>query len=353
MSNTFGHNLRVTIFGQSHSEAIGAVIDGLPAGITLSMERIGAFMARRAPRRDALSTARSEADEPRVLSGLNERGQTCGAPLCAVIENHDARSRDYEQLRDLPRPGHSDFTAQLKYGGANDIRGGGQFSGRLTALLCFAGAVCMQLPQMADIRVGAKLLSVGRACDEPMDPMGMSAEAMEELWRAPVPEAMRAEIMSAKRDADSVGGVIEAMAMGVPAGLGEPMFDGLESKISQILFAIPGVRGVEFGLGFAAARMRGCEHNDAFAMAENGRVVTESNNHGGALGGISSGMPLLVRVAVKPTPSIGKKQRTISLKRRAQAELVIEGRHDPCIAPRALPCVEAALWIALADFILS
>ena len=359
MSNTFGTRLRVTIFGQSHAPAIGALIEGLPAGIALDMAKILSFMARRAPGRADTGTSRKESDIPRIVSGLNEHGETCGAPLCALIENSDTRSADYAQLRDIPRPGHADFTAHLQSGLAHDIRGGGQFSGRLTAPLCFAGAVCAQLPQLRGVSVGAHIASLNTLCDAPFDPMGMDAHVLDALAQKPFPtlcddagEAMRAAILSAKQDGDSLGGMIEAIAQGVPEGLGGPMFDGVENKLAQALFAIPAIRGVEFGRGFAAAQMRGSEHNDAFVISANGTVRTATNHHGGALGGITSGMPILLRAAIKPTPSISITQQSVSLSKNEAEMLRIVGRHDPCIAPRAVPCVEAAIWITLADMVL-
>ena len=356
--NTIGDRLRVSIFGQSHAPMIGALIEGLPAGLKLDMDAISAFMDRRAPGKSDTATARRETDMPRIISGLNEHGETCGAPLCAVIENGDTRSKDYSKLRDLPRPGHADFTAFLQSGSAHDIRGGGQFSGRLTAPLCLAGAVCMQLPILKDVTVGAHLLSVGNVWDEPFSAMGMDESVLKGIAKKPLPtlcdqvgERMREAILVAKNENDSIGGIIEAIAMNVPRGLGAPMFSGVENKLAQLMFGIPAVRGVEFGAGFAAAHMRGSAHNDPFNISD-GEIRTLSNNHGGALGGITTGMPLIVRAAIKPTPSIGIEQQTVSLNEMTEKPLVIEGRHDPCIAPRAVPVIEAAIWIALADLAL-
>ncbi|MDO4866742.1 MAG: chorismate synthase [Clostridia bacterium] len=355
MSNRLGSKYVVQIFGQSHSPMIGAVIEGLPAGIVPDMDFIRAFMARRAPG-GTLSTARREADIPRIISGLNDRGETCGAPLCAVIENGDARSRDYDSLRDVPRPGHADYTAAVKFGRHNDIRGGGQFSGRLTAPLCFAGALALKQLERAGIRVRARVLSVAGIRDADVDPAhppmdGLCAGALPCVD----PEATRrmAEaIEQARAGGDSVGGVVECFADGLPAGLGDPMFDGVENRVAQALFGIPAVRGVEFGLGFAAAELRGSAHNDAFIVS-GGRVVTETNRHGGVLGGITSGMPLVVRVAFKPTPSIALEQRSVSLSRGEAAPLAVSGRHDPCIVPRAVPVVEAAVACVLYDLLLN
>ena len=354
MSNTIGEKIRVTVFGQSHAPSIGAVIEGLPAGMKIDMERVRAFMARRAPGRDKLSTARKEADDPKIIAGLNEWGETCGSPLCMVIENSDQRSKDYSKLRDLPRPGHADYTAAVKFDGANDIRGGGQFSGRLTAPICFAGAVCIQLLEQKGIRIGAHIASIADTDDVLFD---IPDDAILDLIQShdfPVideeaGERMRQRIMEAKAEGDSVGGIIEVCAINVPAGLGDPMFDGMENCLARAAFGIPAVRGVEFGTGFAAARMRGSQHNDPFYMKENGTVATKTNHHGGILGGITSGMPIVMRVAIKPTPSIAKEQETVSLKNRTDDRLVIEGRHDPCIVHRAVPCLESIMAIAIAD----
>ena len=354
MSNTLGDKYRVQVFGQSHSPMIGAVIEGIPAGVLPDMDFINAFMARRAPG-GALSTARREADAPRIVSGLNEKGATCGAPLCVLIQNTDARSRDYDNLRDVPRPGHADYTAAVKFSGHNDIRGGGQFSGRLTAPLCFAGALAMQLLREKGVQVRARVHSVAGIGDVSVD---LARPPMDGLCEGPLPcvdadaaRRMAEAIEAARADGDSVGGVVECWATGLPAGLGDPMFDGVENRVARALFGIPAVRGVEFGLGFAAAGMRGSEHNDPF-RAVDGRIVTDGNNHGGALGGITSGMPLVVRAAFKPTPSIARQQPSVSLRRGENAPLVIQGRHDPCIVPRAVPVVEAAVACVVWDMIL-
>ena len=354
MSNTLGDKYRVQVFGQSHSPMIGAVIEGIPAGVTPDMAFISAFMARRAPG-GALSTARKEADEPEIVSGLNEWGRTCGAPLAFLIRNGDHRSRDYAQLRDMPRPGHADYTAWVKFGGENDIRGGGQFSGRLTAPLCFAGALALRLLQDEGVRVKARVLKIAGIRDADMDPVRPDLDAIAD-GRLPCldPDAARrmAEAIEAARaEGDSVGGVVECYAAGVPAGLGDPMFDGVENRLARALFGIPAVRGVEFGLGFAAADLRGSAHNDPFRM-DGDAVTTASNRHGGALGGITSGMPVVVRAAFKPTPSIARPQPAVSLSRRADATLTVEGRHDPCVVPRAVPLVESAAAFALLDLLL-
>ncbi len=354
MSNSLGNSYRVQIFGQSHSPQIGCVIEGVPAGIVPDMESIRSFMARRAPG-GALSTARREADEPRIVAGLNDRGETCGAPLTALIENADPRSRDYDRLRDIPRPGHADYTARVKFGGHNDIRGGGQFSGRLTAPLCFAGALAMQLLRDSGVRIRARVLRVAGIEDDAVDflrpPMDGLCDGPLPCVNADAAARMAGAIEAARASGDSVGGVVECFATGLPAGLGDPMFDGVENRLARALFGIPAVRGVEFGAGFAAADMTGSAHNDALRAAADG-VAFESNRHGGALGGITSGAPIVVRVAFKPTPSIARPQRSVSLSRGEDAELVIEGRHDPCVVPRAVPAVEAAAACALLDMML-
>ncbi|HWP51976.1 MAG TPA: chorismate synthase [Clostridia bacterium] len=357
MSSSFGKLLTVTIFGQSHSEAIGVVLDGLPAGVRLDMEAIHRFMGRRAPGANRFSTARSEEDIPQILSGLVD-GVTCGAPLCATIKNGDARSKDYDKLRDLPRPMHADYAAAIKYGGANDIRGGGQFSGRLTAPLCFAGAVAIQLLAPKGITVGAHIAAIAGQADTLFDPVAVSAQQLTGLSEKAFPvisdEAglkMQAQIDAARAAGDSVGGIIECAAVGVSAGLGEPLYEGLENRLATAVFGIPAVKGLEFGAGFAASAMRGSAHNDPFMMKD-GQVMTETNNHGGILGGISTGMPITLRAAFKPTPSIAKTQQTVSLSAGDNAELAITGRHDPCVVPRAVPCVEAAVALVLLDLLI-
>ena len=355
MSNTLGNSFRVTIFGQSHSPMIGAVIEGLPAGFVPDMEAVAAFMARRVPGASALSTPRREADAPTILSGLNERGETCGAPLCAVIENSNPRSQDYDALRDVPRPGHADFTAWAKFSGHNDIRGGGQFSGRLTAPLCFAGALALQLLERRGIRVKARIAAIAGIEDAPADfarpPLdGIAAEGLPCL-DAEAAKKMEEAILAARAEGDSVGGIVECFATGLPVGLGAPMFDGVENRVARALFGIPAVKGVEFGAGFAAAHMRGSAQNDPFRM-DGARVVTEANRHGGSLGGITSGMPLVVRAAFKPTPSIGQAQRSVSLSGGEDAELAVRGRHDPCVVPRAVPVVEAAVACTVLDMLI-
>ena len=355
MSSMIDQNLKISIFGESHSAQIGVVIDNLPAGIPIDMDKVGAFMARRAPKKETYSTARREADIPQVVSGLFE-GHTTGTPLCAVISNTDTRSQDYKQMQSKARPGHADYTGYLRYHGQNDYRGGGHFSGRLTAPLCFAGAVALQALERLGVTIGAHILSLGGVWDNAFDPVGITPEDLQAVTAAdfpvtvnPVKLKMLEAVEKARLDLDSVGGTIECCAVGVKAGLGSPMFDGLENVISRIAFGIPAIKGIEFGSGFDCAGMTGKEHNDPFYIDENGQIKTKTNNHGGILGGISSGMPLIFRVAVKPTASIGAEQQTVDFIKEENTTLSITGRHDPCIVPRAVPCVEAALAIALLD----
>ena len=354
MSNLIGNRFRVLIYGQSHAPSIGAVIEGLPAGFAPDWDAVRAFMARRAPGGNAMSTARKEADLPEILSGLNERGETCGAPLAMRIVNGDARSQDYAKLRDVPRPGHADYPAYVKFGGANDIRGGGQFSGRLTAPLCFAGALAMQLLAREGVRIRAHIAQIENVCDAPIDFAHPDLDSIQSGALAVVDpaagERMREAILAAKSDCDSVGGVIECFATGLPAGLGDPMFDGVENRLARAIWGVPAVRGVEFGAGFAAASMRGSAHNDAY-RAQDGRIVTETNRHGGVLGGITTGMPIVVRVAIKPTASIAQEQESVSISRNENETLAVRGRHDPCIVPRAVPCIEAAVAVVLYDLL--
>ena len=356
MSSEFGKILKVSVFGQSHGKAIGVNIDGLPAGESIDLEELQRFLDRRRPGKSPLSTARKEGDVPEFLSGL-ENGKTCGAPLCAIIRNSDQHSGDYTELADKPRPGHADYTAWVKWKGFADMRGGGHFSGRLTAPLCIAGGIAKQILARRGIYVGAHLDSVGTACDEHF-PLYPTKELFEEIAAKPFPALsdndgarMQDVILAAKNALDSVGGVIECAAIGLPAGLGDPMFDGVENRLAAALFGIPAVKGVEFGAGFNAAARRGSENNDAFTV-ENGRISAATNRSGGILGGITTGMPLVLRAAFKPTPSIAKEQRTVSLSRMENTNLTIHGRHDPCIAHRAVPVVEAVTATVLLDLLL-
>lgn len=362
MSSEFGNALKVSVFGQSHGRAIGVTVDGFPAGEAIDVEALQAFLDRRRPGTSELTTARNETDCPEFLSGVTEDGDgnvtTCGFPLTAVIKNKDQHSSDYSDLLNKPRPSHADYTAFVKYGEARDMRGGGHFSGRLTAPLCIAGGICLQMLARRGIHIGAHLERVGEVLDEPF-PLHPDEALFEEIRsRNPAtidPSAslkMIDEITNARFDNDSVGGIIECAVTGFPAGVGGPMFDGIESELAKALFGIPAIKGVEFGNGFTAAELRGSQNNDAF-IAKDGTVETETNRSGGIQGGISNGMPLLFRVAVKPTPSIAKPQKTVDLTTMEETELSIHGRHDPCIAVRAVPVVEAVAAIALTDLLLS
>ena len=340
MSSSIGDNIKISVFGESHGEAIGCVIDGLPSGVKLDTDKIYKDMSRRAPGKDKTATPRLEKDIPHILSGVLD-GVTTGAPLAMVIENTNTRSKDYDKLKDLPRPGHADFTAWVKYKGANDHRGGGHFSGRLTAPLCFAGAVCMQILERRGIHIGAHVTRIAGIEDRRFDPLGESEATFASLREEKLPvltkdigEKMEAAILAAKAEGDSVGGIVECMVTGLPVGLGDPFFDSLESELSHMMFSIPAVKGIEFGDGFALAAMKGSAANDGMHWAE-GKVETKTNHNGGILGGISGGNPVIFRLAIKPTASIGKPQLTVNLAERKDTLLTIGGRHDPCIIPRA------------------
>lgn len=359
MSCSFGSNIKLTVFGQSHSHSIGCVLDGVPAGEKIDMDSVISFMARRAPGQNAFSTPRKEADVPEVVSGMID-GVTCGAPICAVIQNTNTRSEDYDKLKNTPRPGHADFTAFIKHSGFNDARGGGNFSGRMTAPLCFAGAVLMQILKKRGIDVAAHIYSIKDEFDDKADPVTGNMEKLKAAQKKPFPvindeagERMKEKILSAKKDGDSVGGIIECVITGVPTGVGEPIFDGIENRISACVFGVPAVKGIEFGSGFAAASLFGSENNDVFCFDKDKNIKTATNNHGGILGGISSGMPIIFRVAMKPTPSIAKEQITADLLSGKEKPLVIGGRHDPCIVQRAVPVIESAAALALADLLLN
>lgn len=349
MSSSYGENLHLTIFGQSHSPAIGMTLEGIPAGETIDFEALQRFLERRAPGRNAYSTARKEADAPEFLSGL-QGDTTCGVPLTAIIRNGDTRSKDYAPFSAVPRPGHADYTANVKYFGYQDHAGGGHFSGRLTAPLCIAGGICLQILQRRGIQVISRIRSIGAV----EDTAPLSASTVEKAFPtvdAAAGEAMQAAIAQAKARGDSLGGVIECAVLGLPAGLGDPMFGGMENRIAAIVFGIPAVKGLEFGAGFAAAKLRGSQNNDGYAV-QDGRVAPRSNHCGGILGGITNGMPLVFRAAVKPTPSIAMEQDSVNLETLEAEKLRVGGRHDPCIVPRAVPVIEAAAAIAVYDALL-
>lgn len=354
MSSMTGNKIKISVFGQSHSEGIGVVIDSLPAGKRIDLEKVYQFMERRAPGRSILSTQRKEADKPEILSGL-VNGVTCGVPLCAVIRNTNTRSADYNNIADTPRPSHADFSGFMRYNGFNDVAGGGHFSGRLTAPLCFAGAVCMQVLEEMGIKIQAHILRIKDVSDESFNPVSV---AEMNIGKKPFPvinekagEKMRAEIDKARLDCNSVGGIIECAVTGLRAGLGNPMFDGVENMLAKNIFGIPAVKGIEFGNGFGAAGLFGSENNDDFCI-ENGEIKTVTNNSGGINGGITNGMPIIFRAAFKPTPSIYKEQNSVSIKDKTEKKLKIEGRHDPCIVPRAVPVVEAVTAFTILDMIM-
>lgn len=352
MSSTYGEKLKLSIFGQSHGMAIGMTLDGIPAGLPIDLKRLQAFLNRRAPGQNAYSTARKEEDLPEFLSGIVDN-YTCGAPIAAIIRNNNTRSADYKELMASPRPGHADYPAQIKYNGFQDVSGGGHFSGRLTAPLCIAGGLCKQWLELNGIQVAAHIHSIAGIADEPLtlDPLHPDFNTIGDAFPVLNPDAgrrMQEEIAKAKTECDSVGGTIGCYITGLPTGLGEPMFGGIEGKIAQIIYGIPAVKGLEFGSGFAGSTMRGSQNNDAYTIS-NGKVQTLTNHAGGILGGLTTGMPVSFRVAIKPTPSIGKCQQSVNLRDMRECELTVKGRHDPCIVPRAVPVIEAATAIALFD----
>lgn len=356
MSSSYGHSVRTQVFGQSHSAAVGVVVDGLPAGEPVDLDALAAFMARRAPGGAAWSTPRKEADAVEVLCGLNPDGRTCGAPLAMIVRNTNTRSKDYSELRRKPRPGHADLTAWARWHGEQDVAGGGHFSGRLTACLCAAGGVCLQILARRGVFVGAHIASIAGIDDAAFDPVAPDLAGLAAIAGKPFPvlddeagRAMQAVIAGARASKDSVGGIVECAVVGMPAGVGAPMFEGLENRIAQAVFGIPAVKGLEFGAGFAVAGLYGSQNNDPYYVGDDGRARARTNNAGGILGGISTGMPIVFRAAFKPTSSIGLPQETIDVSEGADAELSVVGRHDPCIVPRAVPVVEAACALALVD----
>ena len=355
---TYGQRLRLSVYGGSHDDEIGVKATGLPAGEEISIPELLAFMKRRAPGQNAYSTTRKESDTPVFLSGLTD-GRTDGSPLHSVIYNTNQRSGDYTELLDIPRPSHADFAARMKYGDTVDLRGGGHFSGRLTAPICILGGICLQILRKRRIHIAAHIASIGEVRDEPFDRVSLSEKDMEALCKKEFPTLsdekgakMRDLIESARKRADSIGGTVECAAIGLPAGLGEHMFSGVEGRIAQIVFGIPGVKGLEFGNGFSGSTLFGSENNDPF-YTDGRSVKTRTNNAGGILGGMTSGMPLVFTAALKPTPSIGIPQESVSLSRMENVRFTVKGRHDPCIVPRAVPVFEAATAIALVDLILS
>lgn len=355
MSSTYGDKLKLSIFGQSHGKAIGMTLDGIPAGLPVKLDKLQAFLNRRAPGQHDYDTPRKEEDRPEFLSGL-QNGYTCGAPIAAVIYNTNTRSGDYDNLKTCPRPGHADYTAQIKYGGFQDAAGGGHFSGRLTAALCIAGGLCKQWLEEKGIQIHAHIVSIGGIADDPVYQDWINPDFSKINADFPVlnPDAgrkMRETIAQAKENGDSVGGIIECIAAGVPAGLGGPLFGGMEGKIAQMIYGVPAVKGLDFGSGFSGSYMRGSENNDSFTVKD-GKVITKTNYAGGILGGITTGMPIVFQAAIKPTPSISMPQQSVDLGTMEPAALQVKGRHDPCIVPRAVPVIEAAAAIAIYDALL-
>lgn len=358
MASFWNNRISISIFGESHGAAIGVVIDNLPAGEYIRLEEVKEFLSRRAPKKNKTSTPRSEKDMPQIMSGLYNN-RTTGTPLCAFIQNTDQHSNDYKNVQTLARPGHADYIGAKRYQGFNDVRGGGHFSGRLTAPLVFAGAICAQILERRGIYTGAHIASIHGINDKEFNHTTVSREDILNVRKKEFPviddkagEKMIADVEKAHNALDSLGGIIECACVNIPAGIGSPMFEGLENTISQLVFGIPAVKGIEFGAGFKVAQMLGSQNNDEFYVDDHGHVLTRTNNHGGILGGISSGMPLVFRVAIKPTPSISQPQKTIDYSQLKNDTITIKGRHDPCIVPRAVPCVEAAVNIAVLNHML-
>ena len=363
---SYGKNIEIRIFGGSHDEEIGVTVEGLPEGIAVDTEKLGKFMARRAPGQNKLTTSRKEPDIPVFTSGLDDNNVTDGSTFRAVIRNTNVRSSDYKNLRTFPRPSHADFTAMIKSGGKADLRGGGHFSGRLTAPMCIIGGILKAELENLGIYIGAHISEAGGFSDRPFDPVNVSKDDFDAITAKDFPvldaeagEKMKEIIDEARRDLDSVGGVIECAVIGLPIGLGEHIFSGIESRIASVIFSVPAVKGVEFGAGFASAKLRGSENNDPFYADDEARrsgdkkkIKTKTNNAGGILGGMTSGMPVIFRAAIKPTPSIGIEQDSVDMNTLENVKLTIEGRHDPFIGARAVPVIEAAAAIAVFDILL-
>lgn len=354
MSGMWGSKIKLSIFGESHGNAIGITIDGLPAGFSIDMDKIMMEMARRAPGKSSLSTPRKESDIPEILSGYFE-GKTTGTPLCAIIRNSNTKSKDYSKLKDVMRPGHADYTGAVRYKGFNDYRGGGHFSGRITAPLVFAGAICKQILEVKGIIISAHINSIGKIKDCSFLESDISDELLNSFKEKELPlintkleDEMRQEILSTRSSGDSIGGTIECAILGVSPGIGDPFFDSVESTLAHLMFSVPAVKGIEFGKGFDISKMRGSEANDEYYL-ENGNIKTKTNNNGGILGGITNGMPIIFNVAIKPTASIFKEQNTVNIATMEETTLCIEGRHDPCIVQRALPVIEAVAAIGITE----
>ncbi|MGO3751543.1 MAG: chorismate synthase [Peptoniphilaceae bacterium] len=357
MSYSFGDIFKISLFGQSHSEEMGILIDGLPAGKKIDLDFINCELDRRRPGKNNYSTSRKESDKFRIVSGLVD-GYTCGAPLCGLIKNKDFKSKDYSQLKDKPRPSHADFPAYIKYKTFNDINGGGQFSGRMTAPMTIGGAIAKKILEEKNIFIGAHIKSIKNIEDSKIDYANVKYEDLKSIASKEFPvidekigRNMIELIEDIKSKKDSLGGIVEVVVFGLPIGLGEPIYNSVEAKISSAIFSIPGVRGIEFGTGFKASEMTGSQHNDEYYY-RGSKVRTKTNNSGGVIGGMTNGMPLIFKVAIKPTSSIGKIQKTVNLKDKRDTDLEISGRHDPCIVPRALPALESITAIALLDLMM-
>ncbi|MEN0649429.1 chorismate synthase [Caldifermentibacillus hisashii] len=354
MSGIMGNKLKLSIFGESHGPAIGITIDGLPPGVAIDMDKVLAEMDRRKPGKSLLSTTRKESDTPEIISGFFN-GYTTGAPLTAIIRNSDQRSKVYEDIKNLMRPGHADYPAFIKYGGFHDYRGGGHFSGRITAPLVFAGAIAKQILAEKKIFVGAHVKSIRHIDDKSFQDVEVNQALFDELKKQELPlidgekrTEIEEVILQARKDMDSVGGTIECTVVGIPAGIGDPFFNSVESVLAHLIFSVPAVKGIEFGKGFEMTKLRGSETNDAYYY-EGDEVKTYTNNNGGITGGITNGMPVLFTVAIKPTSSIAKKQQTINIAEHKNTDLVVKGRHDPCIVPRAIPVIEAVTALGILD----
>ncbi|XAM51603.1 Chorismate synthase [Terrisporobacter vanillatitrophus] len=356
LSGMWGNNIKISIFGESHGSAIGINMDNLPPGFTLDMKEIMREMKRRAPGNNNLSTSRKEDDEPEILSGYFQ-GKTTGTPLCAIIRNKDNKSKDYSKIKNVMRPGHGDYPGFVKYNGFNDYRGGGHFSGRITAPLVFAGAICKQVLREEKIEIVAHVQSIGDIKDKSFLDCDLDKELISSLKYEEFPlinknleDKMKNEILNARKEGDSVGGVIECMILGVKAGVGSPFFDSVESTLSHLMFSVPAVKGIEFGRGFDITKIKGSKANDEYYLDEK-KIKTKTNNNGGISGGITNGMPIIFRVAIKPTPSIYKEQCSVTICTMEETTLKIEGRHDPCIVQRALPVIEGVSAIGILDLI--
>lgn len=355
--NTFGNKVKVTVFGESHASAIGVTVDGLPAGTPVNEAYIQSLLDLRAPGKSDTATRRKEPDKAEFLSGVKD-GYTCGGSVAAIIRNTDTRSGDYASLEGKPRPSHADYPAMVKYGNAIDRRGGGQFSGRLTAPLVIAGGIVLPLLEQKGIRIAAHIASVGNVSDTAFDTLDDQPELMKKLNAMPFAvidenagESMRSCIRAAAAEGDSVGGTIECKVTGLPVGTGSPMFDGIENTISRAVFAVPAVKGIEFGVGFDGVTLRGSAYNDAYYYDKNGNVRTRTNHAGGICGGLATGMPVIFRVCVKPTPSISREQDTVDMNAHENSKIIIHGRHDPCIVPRAVSVIRAVTALVLYEFI--